>query len=69
MLHCYVYWNSYSTQSVTAQVSLVPEQRYQLPSDKWTFFGELSSPGGIVVDEDGFVYVSDFVQTGKGVIL
>ena len=48
----------------------MPEQRDQLPSDKWTFFGEVSSPGGIVVDEDGFVYaVSGFVQAGKVVIL
>ena len=54
---------------LTASVPLVPEQRDQLPSDKWTFFGELSNPGGIVADEDGFIYVSDFVQASKVVIL
>ena len=34
-----------------------------------TSFGELSSPGGIVIDEDGFVYVSNFAGVGKIVIL
>ena len=34
-----------------------------------TSFGQFSNPGGIVVDDDGFVYVSDHVTTGKIYIL
>ena len=34
-----------------------------------TSFGDLSSPGGIVIDGNGFVYVSNFAGVGKIVIL
>ena len=34
-----------------------------------TSFGQFSDPGGIVIDDDGFVYVSDFVSAGKVYIL
>ena len=47
---------------------LVPEQRDKLPSNKWTSFGELSSPGGIIVDKDGFVYVTNFAGVGSYIL-
>ena len=34
-----------------------------------TSFGKFSEPVGIVIDDDGFVYVSDFVPAGKVYIL
>ena len=34
-----------------------------------TSFGQLSDPVGIVIDDDGFVYVSDYVTAGKVYIL
>ena len=34
-----------------------------------TSFGQFSVPGGIVVDDDGFVYVSDYEYAGKVYIL
>ena len=55
---------SYSSSFSVHPFHLVPEQRDKLPSDKCTSFGELSSPGGIVVDKDGFVYVSNFAGVG-----
>ena len=42
---------------------------FQTSGEFVTSFGDLSSPGGIVVDEDGFVYVSNFAGVGKIVIL
>ena len=42
---------------------------FQTSGEFVTSFGELSSPGGIVIDEDGFVYVSNFAGVGKIVIL
>ena len=30
-----------------------------------TSFGRFSFPAGIVIDDDGFVYVSDFLSAGK----
>ena len=34
-----------------------------------TSFGQFSNPGGIVIDDDGFVYVSDCESAGKVYIL
>ena len=34
-----------------------------------TSFGQFSLPASIVIDDDGFVYVSDFVSAGKVHIL
>ena len=34
-----------------------------------TSFGRFSYPAGIVIDDDGFVYVSDYVTAGKVYIL
>ena len=34
-----------------------------------TSFGQFRNPGGIVIDDDGFVYVSDYVTVGKVHIL
>ena len=42
---------------------------FQTSGEFVTSFGELSSPGGIVIDEDGFVYVSNFAGVGKIVVL
>ena len=42
---------------------------FQTSGEFVTSFGDLSSPGGIVVDDDGFVYVSNFAGVGKIVIL
>ena len=33
-----------------------------------TSFGQLSDPGGIVIDDDGFVYVSNY-GAGKVIVL
>ena len=30
-----------------------------------TSFGRISWPAGIVIDDDGFVYVSDYANSGK----
>ena len=34
-----------------------------------TSFGEFSFPAGIVIDDDGFVYVSDYLYIGKVIML
>ena len=34
-----------------------------------TSFGQFSSPAGIVIDDDSFVYVGDFVREGRVYIL
>ena len=34
-----------------------------------TSFGQFTTPIGIVMDDDGFVYVSDYVSSGKVYIM
>ena len=71
ILYTMVKWSSYSTESATAQVSQCihsiwsQSRETKLQSNKWTSFGELSSPGAIVVDKDGFVYVSNFAAVAR----